>query len=425
MWLIRATAAAGRFRRMSRHLELVAEDLLSAVMGRPTSRLDLCLQAPTPCKNEALTFGAPDADPVDPGPVRRRNVLNSGSSTSASPLLGFAPLQPRAPAQCPLGSPLPLGAKRTAWSEAAELSSPGPDIAGGSTACSLPRSRPRPIPAAPSSPPPQSASPRKRATAAFPPLEKSPGSLGVSAISTPMSGQDAAGQPQMRLLLVRHAQSANKRRNSGEEASKDPGLSDLGLQQAEQLGHRLLDFLAERRVDRRSGLLVVSSPMLRCLLTIQPTVARLKLAPGRCICHGACFEYGCAGTEFSGSTEEDILTRFPDFQPVGFGAQGRWDYRGNSKKEEDSEFLVRGARIVKWLREEGLTRLRASSAEGPMPTLILTTHQTLGDLLCHLLVEGTADRWEYGSLRYRMQNAGTTEIFLHAGGAATFGQRHL
>lgn len=229
----------------------------------------------------------------------------------------------------------------------------------------------------------------------------------------------------MRLLLVRHAQSANKRRASGEEASKDPGLSDLGLQQADSLCERLLDILSERKVDRRSGLLVVSSPMLRCLLTIQPAVERLRLARGRCLCHGACFEYGCAGAEFRGSTEEEVVLGFPDFQPVGFGAEGRWDCRSRGRREEDADFVARGNRVVKWIREEGLARLRALGADGPSaPTLILTTHQTFGDLLCHLLLEGSAERWEYGNVRHRLQNAAVTEIFLHAGGGAAFGVRN-
>lgn len=241
-----------------------------------------------------------------------------------------------------------------------------------------------------------------------------------------MAGLDKDAQPELRLVLVRHAQSANKRRASGEEASKDPELSDLGYQQAESLSQRLLDFLADRKVDRRSPLLVASSPMQRCLLTILPAVQRLRLPPGRCLCHGACFEYGCAGSDYRGSPEEQIVSEFPDFQTVGFGVEGRWDCRSSGRREDDGEFVARGVRIVKWLREEGLARLRALDAGGPAaPTLVLTIHQTLGDLLCHLLLQGTADGWEYGDLRHRMQNATLTEVLLHTGGGATLGVRNL
>lgn len=279
---------------------------------------------------------------------------------------------------------------------------------GPPSAASPPAAPPAP-PVVPQTPP---QSPRKQLLAARPEWQ-------------PRREPLAAEPRPLRLLLVRHAQSANKRRASGEEASKDPGLSDLGHQQAKDLADRLRDFLSGHRVDVRSGLLVVSSPMLRCLLTIQPTVEQLGLSPGCCLCHGGCFEYGCAGTAFAGSLQEEIAANFPDFLPVGFRDDGHWDYHGSNKKEEDSEFVARGERIAKWLRGDAAAQLRAPTGHGSMPTLILVTHQTLGDLLCHLLIEGTAERWEYGSLRHRLQNAVGTEIFLHPGGGAAFGLRHV
>eukprot|EP00416_Gambierdiscus_australes_P010306 CAMPEP_0171137096 /NCGR_PEP_ID=MMETSP0766_2-20121228/132756_1 /TAXON_ID=439317 /ORGANISM="Gambierdiscus australes, Strain CAWD 149" /LENGTH=169 /DNA_ID=CAMNT_0011600663 /DNA_START=1 /DNA_END=505 /DNA_ORIENTATION=- len=153
--------------------------------------------------------------------------------------------------------------------------------------------------------------------------------------------------------------------------------------------------------------------MLRCLLTIQPAIDRLKLPVGSCLCHGACFEYGCAGTAYGGTPQEEIIARFPDFQPVGFNAEGLWDYRGSSSKEVDAEFVARAIRIVKWLRSEAASRLRMP--EGSMPTVVLATHQTLGDVICHLLMEGSCEHWEYGTVRYRLQNASGMEILLQTG----------
>merc|ERR1712176_543257 len=149
----------------------------------------------------------------------------------------------------------------------------------------------------------------------------------------------------------------------------------------------------------RSGLLIISSPMRRCLLTIRPAVKYLAdaLPPECCLCHGACFEYGCAGTEHAGSSTAEIAKEFPEFLPVGFNLEGRWDYKGASPKENEEECRIRGARIVQWLLSSGTAALRTAvppsctPSRRQHPTMILAAHQTIADLVCHLLLRGTTD----------------------------------
>jgi len=226
----------------------------------------------------------------------------------------------------------------------------------------------------------------------------------------------------MRLLLVRHAQSGNKAREPGQKACADPDLSDLGYEQAEALGSRLAREFS-RGSHKRGGLTVVSSPMRRCLLTILPAVRRLALPVENCFCHGACFEYGCAGKRHVGTAASDIEAEFPQFQAIGFNEHGLWDYRGNSLKENELECRERGERIKEWLTCSASSLITARSACVP-PTLIMVTHQTIADLLCHLLLEGTADRWVYGDIRYRLQNACITELLFHSDGRVTFGTQN-
>jgi broad specificity phosphatase PhoE len=106
-----------------------------------------------------------------------------------------------------------------------------------------------------------------------------------------------------RLLLVRHAQSAN---NVGSDEARerflgdperilaesertrvpDPELSAAGFEQAELLANALAPML---RGDRT---LLVSSPMRRALLTAAPLAARAGLERERFLCQGDLFEVG-------------------------------------------------------------------------------------------------------------------------------------
>mmetsp|Transcript_96056 Transcript_96056/g.173306 ORF Transcript_96056/g.173306 Transcript_96056/m.173306 type:complete len:345 (+) Transcript_96056:121-1155(+) len=227
----------------------------------------------------------------------------------------------------------------------------------------------------------------------------------------------------VRILLIRHAQSANKSRASGQASVPDPGLSEKGLEQAEVLGQRLLE---EFRSVEPSTVTFVSSPMRRCLQTIQPGIRLLEPpSPEHVLCYGAGYEFGCAGTVNPGSSPSQIHQDFPEFQPVGFSNQSTWDYQGSSPKETEAECRVRGAQIVQWLLSTAESRGREAQSQGqsdqPVHTLVFCTHQTLNDLLCSILIEGSDARWNYGDLRYKLQNAGITEIRVDARGRGDFG----
>lgn len=224
----------------------------------------------------------------------------------------------------------------------------------------------------------------------------------------------------VKLLLLRHAQSANKSRLPGQPADVDPGLTALGLSQAEAVGERLFgDF---RSLDPFT-LTFVSSPMRRCLLTLQPAIQRLKHPVEAVLCHGACYEFGCAGTLNPGTHANQIKKDFPEFLPYGFSAQDTWDYRGSSAKETEDECRSRGSQIVRWLLSKAVevSRKPAKAGSNVVHTLVLCAHQTLNDLLCTIMLEGSDQGWTYGDIRYRLQNASMTEVIIHADGECTLG----
>lgn len=223
------------------------------------------------------------------------------------------------------------------------------------------------------------------------------------------------------MLLVRHGQSANKSLAQGQKPSSNPGLTEVGYAQADALGARLAREFGHVERKKRTDLLVVSSPMRRCLLTIMPTVKLLGLNTNNCLCHGSCFEYGCVGTEYAGTTFAEIEAEFPEFRPVCFNAKGSWDYRGDNMKENEKECQARAKRIVDWCRHDARKFLGSNVAGKVAPTVVLCMHQTISDLLCQLLVDGTYSNWEYGDIKYALHNTGMTEIFLHPDGKATFG----
>lgn len=214
---------------------------------------------------------------------------------------------------------------------------------------------------------------------------------------------NTSNMQRVRLMLIRHGQSGNKEKSEGSAASKDPGLSQLGHDQAGKLGNRMGRDL---RKACPGGVMVVSSPMRRCLFTALPTVRALNLPREDCICHGSAYEYGCAGTDHTGSLPSDVESEVP-FSCVGFGPNG-WDYQGNSPKENDLETVERIHRFRDWLMEVPVPAL----LERPVKEryLLLVMHQTVLDLLVQILVDGNADKWEYGSLKYKLRNTGVTEL---------------
>merc|ERR1712232_111284 len=105
----------------------------------------------------------------------------------------------------------------------------------------------------------------------------------------------------------------------------------------------------------------------------------------------------------------EIEREFPEFQTVEFTVSGGWNYLGTSGKETSAEFVFRATKFLQWLQTEAVQALRAQGKSG-LPTIILSTHQTMADLLLLLLLEGSAggERWEYGNIRYKLENASLT-----------------
>ncbi|CAE7678374.1 unnamed protein product, partial [Symbiodinium sp. CCMP2456] len=136
----------------------------------------------------------------------------------------------------------------------------------------------------------------------------------------------------LRFLLVRHGESANRG-----SASKcpDPALSTKGQRQAEALADRLVGEM--QKVAAAGDLQIWCSPMLRCLQTIKPTMDVLDLPKSKCICHGACYEHGCAGLSFEGTPAAIIEEQFPNFRFTGFNSRSLWDYSGSNDKETSEE----------------------------------------------------------------------------------------
>lgn len=217
----------------------------------------------------------------------------------------------------------------------------------------------------------------------------------------------------MRLLLVRHGQSANKVKAPGEKREADPRLSELGFEQAEAVGRRLAsDLLGEE-----DNLLVASSPMRRCLLTARPLIRELALERQRCICHFGAFEYSCAGMNLKGSSKSEVEAEFPEFQASGFNDQGTWDCRSNHDKETQEECALRGERLIEWVR------LQALQGVG---VLVLANHRTFCNLLCHILKEGTAKGWDMEDDRSnKLSNAAFTEILLDPDDHSTFRRENV
>lgn len=220
----------------------------------------------------------------------------------------------------------------------------------------------------------------------------------------------------VRLLVVRHGRSANKSREKGEAASTDPELSEQGFEQAEALGDKLKKDLSR---IKKGCLIIASSPMKRCLLTVRPAIFKLNLNPDDCLCHGALYEFGCAGLKNRGTNVAEIAENFPEFAFTGFNDDGTWDYRGSNDRENDQEAKRRAVIIYDWIWYVA-EKLSQRDSKGPK-VIVLSFHQTMADLLCQLLIDGNTDDWVYGEMKYKLFNTGVTEIILEGQGTARLG----
>ena len=158
---------------------------------------------------------------------------------------------------------------------------------------------------------------------------------------------------QHKFIGVRHGNALPSSERT-EAQKNNPPLSAKGLGQAEELKGRLVPMILEATV-KGSKVKMVCSPMQRCLSTAAPSAAA---AGSSILVHAGMFEYGCAGTEFPGSTIEEIQQSFvaspqPNI-PLEFshfkGASegGGWAYHGSEAKEkpEESKKRARGAPVV-------------------------------------------------------------------------------
>jgi 2,3-bisphosphoglycerate-dependent phosphoglycerate mutase len=112
----------------------------------------------------------------------------------------------------------------------------------------------------------------------------------------------------MQLFLIRHAQSANNALPDHQRV-EDPGLTDLGSQQAELLA----DWIAALELNE-----IFVSPFLRTLLTVEPIYRATGIRPHvRPVLHeqGGCYSgwqpHLLVGRP--GMNPEQIKARFPDY----------------------------------------------------------------------------------------------------------------
>ena len=165
------------------------------------------------------------------------------------------------------------------------------------------------------------------------------------------------------------------------------------------------------------ALLLIALPLqVRCLHTIAPTLTACSLG---LLVHGEFFEYRCAGTGFPGSTSQQVIAEFErrcgsDRVDVSFcrfkcaAEGGKWGYHGETHTETVEEFKARAHHLVEWLCTELWPLV---SCEG---LAIVVAHQTLLDLLVQLLVDNTAENWEYGGAKHKMRNADSIEVHAEA-----------
>jgi 2,3-bisphosphoglycerate-dependent phosphoglycerate mutase len=208
----------------------------------------------------------------------------------------------------------------------------------------------------------------------------------------------------VRLILIRHAQSANNvlAESDGHDYDlymatrvPEPPLTEVGHRQAVLLAQQLADAAARAAVDtERSAWLanehpiseLYVSPMLRALQTAAPIACALGLAPQVWVDiheHGGIFtgnpdKANVVG--YPGLTRAEMAAQFPTFRVLdGVGDDGWW----HGGYEEIDVCYVRAQRVA--------AALYAMAADRPDATVALVTHGTFLDNLMHaLFVPGEA-----------------------------------
>ena len=262
----------------------------------------------------------------------------------------------------------------------------------------------------------------------------------------------------MRVVFVRHGKQIGTGSRETERDKWDPPLSTQGHQQAELLARHLAATekaggaaarytamlpsdvrkeclekgvsqvgtkakMVERLVEKEkppemadaaaaggggaAPVCCVTSPMRRALQTAAPSAAALGC---RIVCHGALFEYGCAGLAQPGTSPDQLRADCPQLEFAGFSdGLSFWDYQGTEQKENEPEARLRAARFSQWLQADLLSSKR--------PLTVVVAHQTYMDLLLRLLLEpetGAAE-WRYGANRFKWRHTACAELRLEAG----------
>lgn len=148
----------------------------------------------------------------------------------------------------------------------------------------------------------------------------------------------------MQLLLIRHGQSAN---NAGPDHERvcDPGLTEIGVQQAEHTAN----FLQDDDIDH-----LYCSPFLRALETVRP-LAMLKEQTVTVNPHifekGGCYSGHDATQKVGepGMGRDELLARYPGWQiDEEISSEGWW----GRPYESWEECRARAARVAKWITHE-------------------------------------------------------------------------
>ncbi len=143
----------------------------------------------------------------------------------------------------------------------------------------------------------------------------------------------------MKLYLIRHAQSLNNALPE-EERVEDPGLTELGHQQAEALGKWIPSLNLTR---------LITSPFLRTLLTTEPIYRATSLVPEVRTPlheHGGCY----AGHDFStkvgrpGMNREEIEAEF-----TGYRVSDEIDHQGWWRSQPFEAWQAAGVRAKQLL----------------------------------------------------------------------------
>ena len=210
------------------------------------------------------------------------------------------------------------------------------------------------------------------------------------------------------LYLVRHGESANNALPDNQRVP-DPSLTELGFSQADKLGLRFGDYVAQgNRID-----LIITSPFLRTMQTIRPTARQLSMSPQiRTDLYeaGGCFD-GYKPDELTGCpgmTRTEIAAQFPEMQiPADIDENGWY----KSKPFETwPQATARAQQQAKLLKEEFV---------GKDIVVLCTVHADLIGLLLGAfcphkpdIADTTVSNTSVTRLRFRADTPDTPEVVM-------------